>query len=64
MTSPFTFFASAACIALVGARPVLADVDYDTALLDAAKAEATCTARTKCVLPVHLYGQLADMPIN
>jgi dTDP-4-amino-4,6-dideoxygalactose transaminase len=61
VTSPFTFFASAACIALVGARPVLADVDYDTALLDPAKADAVCSARTKCLLPVHLYGQLADM---
>jgi dTDP-4-amino-4,6-dideoxygalactose transaminase len=61
VTSPFTFFASAACIALVGARPALADIDLDTALLDSAKAEAACTARTTCVLPVHLYGQLADM---
>lgn len=61
VTSPFTFFASAACIALLGAKPVLADVDLDTALLDPAKAEAACTPRTTCVLPVHLYGQLADM---
>lgn len=61
LTSPFTFFASAGCIALVGARPVLADVDYDTALLDPARARAAMTSRTTCVLPVHLYGQLADM---
>jgi hypothetical protein len=40
---------------------VLADVDYDTALLDPKLAEAACDAKTTCVLPVHLYGQLADM---
>lgn len=61
VTSPFTFFASAASIALMGARPVLADVDLDTALLDPAKARAALTPRTTCILPVHLYGQLADM---
>lgn len=61
VTSPFTFFASAASIALIGARPVLADVDYDTALLDPPSAEAAIDARTTCLLPVHLYGQLADV---
>ncbi|MCC7014703.1 MAG: DegT/DnrJ/EryC1/StrS family aminotransferase [Planctomycetes bacterium] len=61
VTTPFTFFASAASIALIGAKPVLADVDYDTALLDPAKARAAIDARTTCLLPVHLYGQLADM---
>lgn len=61
VTSPFTFFASAASIALIGATVRLADVDYDTALLDPAKAEAAIDARTTAVLPVHLYGQLADM---
>jgi dTDP-4-amino-4,6-dideoxygalactose transaminase len=61
VTSPFTFFASAASIALMGARPVLADVELETALLDPAKARAALTPRTTCILPVHLYGQLADM---
>lgn len=61
VTSPFTFFASAASIALIGARPVLADVDYDTALLDPAKVRSALTPRTTAILPVHLYGQLADM---
>lgn len=61
VTSPFTFFASAASIALIGANVKLADVDYDTALLDPAKAEAAIDGRTSAVLPVHLYGQLADM---
>lgn len=61
VTTPFTFFASAAAIALVGAKPVLADVDPETALLDPAAAEGALDARTTCLLPVHLYGQLADV---
>lgn len=61
VTTPFTFFASAASIALIGAKPVLADVDYDTALLDPKKVEAAIDAKTTCILPVHLYGQLCDM---
>src|SRR5262245_54881839 len=61
VTTPFTFFASAASIALVGAKPRLADVDPETALLDPAAAERAFDGRTTCVLPVHLYGQLCDM---
>ena len=61
VTTPFTFFASAAAIALIGARPLLADIDPRTALLDPAAAERAIDARTTCLLPVHLYGQLADM---
>jgi dTDP-4-amino-4,6-dideoxygalactose transaminase len=61
VTTPFTFFASAASIALIGAKPVLADVDPATALLDPAAAERALDDRTTCLLPVHLYGQLADM---
>ena len=61
VTSPFTFFASAASIALIGAKPVLADVDYDTALIDPKKVEAAIDAKTTAILPVHLYGQLCDM---
>jgi dTDP-4-amino-4,6-dideoxygalactose transaminase len=61
VTTPFTFFASAASIALAGAKPILADVDPRTALLDPAAAESAVDARTTCLLPVHLYGQLADM---
>jgi len=61
VTSPFTFFASAGAIAWMGAKPVLADVEPDTALLDAAKAEAAIDARTTAMLPVHLYGQMVDM---
>lgn len=61
VTSPFTFFASAGAIAWIGAQPVLADVELETALLDPKKAEAAIDSKTTCILPVHLYGQLADM---
>lgn len=61
VTSPFTFFASAGSIAWIGAVPKLADVELDSALLDPKAAEAAIDARTTCILPVHLYGQLADM---
>jgi dTDP-4-amino-4,6-dideoxygalactose transaminase len=61
VTAPFTFFASAGAVAWIGARPLLADVDPDTALLDPRAAESAIDARTTCVLPVHLYGQLADV---
>lgn len=61
ITTPFTFFASAASIALVGATPVLVDVDPETALIDPAAVEAAVDGTTRCLLPVHLYGQLADV---
>ena len=61
VTSPFTFFASAGAIAWSGARPILADVEAETGLLDPAKAAAAIDEHTTCILPVHLYGQLADM---
>lgn len=61
VTTPFTFFASAGAIAWIGAVPVLADVDPDTALLDPKAAEAAIDPKTTCILPVHLYGQLADV---
>jgi dTDP-4-amino-4,6-dideoxygalactose transaminase len=61
VTTPFTFFASAGAIAWIGAVPRLADVDPDTALLDPAAAEAAVDAKTTCLLPVHLYGQMADV---
>ena len=61
VTTPFTFFASAAAIALVGAKPVLADIDPETALIDVNAVRAAVDNNTTCLLPVHLYGQLADM---
>ena len=57
-----SFVASAAAVVRAGLSPVLADVDEETFLLDAKTAEAAVTDRTVAVMPVHLYGRLADMP--
>jgi len=61
VTSPFTFFASAGCVAWIGARPQLCDVDPETALIEPETARAAIDGTTRCLLPVHLYGQLADL---
>jgi UDP-2-acetamido-2-deoxy-ribo-hexuluronate aminotransferase len=61
ITTPFTFVASVEVIVLVGATPVLVDVEADSANLDAARLEAAITARTRAIMPVSLYGQPADM---
>jgi len=57
----FTFFATAGCVARLGATPVFADVDPRTFNLDVRSVEAVVTSRTKAIMPVHLYGQCADM---
>jgi len=57
-----TFFATVEAIALVGAKPVFVDVDPDTLTMDVALAERAITPRTRAILPVHLYGRMADMP--
>ena len=61
ITVPFTFVASVAAILYVGARPILVDIDPRSFTLDPAAIEAVVTHRTKAILPVHLYGQPADM---
>lgn len=62
ITTPFTFFATVESILLLGATPVFADVNPQTFNLDPSEVEKKITSRTKAILPVHLYGQMADMP--
>ena len=61
ITVTSSFFASAEAISEVGAIPVLVDCERDTALIDVTKIEAAITSKTKAIIPVHLYGQVADM---
>ena len=61
ITSPSTFMATAEAISFTGAKPVFVDIDERTYLLDPALLEAAITPRTKAIIPVHLFGQTADM---
>jgi len=61
ITSTFTYFASAECISAVGATPVFVDVEKDTFNIDPDKIEEKITERTKAIIPVHIFGQSADM---
>ena len=61
ITTPFTFFATAETVAMIGATPVFVDVCEDTYNIDPSKIEKRITSRTKAILPVHIFGQPADM---
>ena len=62
ITSPLSAAFSALAILMAGARPVFADIDADRLTMDPSATEAAITSRTKAIMPVHLYGQPADMP--
>jgi len=65
ITVPNTFIATTEAITMIGAKIVFVDVDPDTYNIDPGKIEEKITAKTKAIIPVHLYGQPADMdPIN
>lgn len=61
ITTPFTFAATVEVIVLLGAKPVFVDIESDTGNIDARLIEAAITPRTKAIMPVSLYGQVADM---
>lgn len=62
ITSPLSAAYSALAIMMAGARPVFADIDPDRLTLDPRTTEAAVTPRTRAIMPVHIYGQAADMP--
>jgi len=61
ITTPMTFIATATAIIHTGAKPVLVDIEPETGLIDPDLVESAITPKTKAIVPVHLYGTMADM---